>query len=88
MIDLDAFEERAAIMEFEGGLGRFRAETLAAQAQGYQRREAMDAISKRDTQQTRDHGQAVERHGSGVVSAVQSGPKEQERPVPERHVQG
>jgi len=33
--DIDAFEERAAIAEFEGGLTRKRAEDLAAQAQGF-----------------------------------------------------
>lgn len=32
--DLDAFEERAAIHQFDGGMSRFQAETLAAQAQG------------------------------------------------------
>lgn len=33
--DIDAFEERAAIMEYDGGLSRFRAEDRAAQAQGF-----------------------------------------------------
>ena len=33
--DIDAFEERAAIMQFEGGLSRERAEDKAAQAQGF-----------------------------------------------------
>ena len=33
--DIDAFEERAAIIEFDGGLSRSHAELLAAQAQGY-----------------------------------------------------
>ncbi len=33
--DIDAFEERAAIHEFEGGLSRSRAEDLAARAQGF-----------------------------------------------------
>lgn len=40
-MDIDAFEERAAIMEFCGGLSRFRAETLAAQVQGYQRKDML-----------------------------------------------
>ena len=34
--DIDAFEERAAIAEYEGGLTRKQAEDLAAQAQGFQ----------------------------------------------------
>lgn len=33
--DIDAFEERAAIAEHDGGLTRSRAEDLAAQAQGF-----------------------------------------------------
>lgn len=35
MPDIDAFEERAAIMEHDGGLSRSRAEDRAAQAQGF-----------------------------------------------------
>lgn len=33
--DIDAFEERAAIMQYDGGLSRSRAEDAAAQAQGF-----------------------------------------------------
>lgn len=33
--DIDAFEERAAICEFDGGLSRADAEDVAAQSQGY-----------------------------------------------------
>jgi len=33
--DLDAFEERAAILEYDAGLQRHNAETLAAQEQGF-----------------------------------------------------
>lgn len=33
--DIEAFEERAAIIEFDGGLTRKQAEDLAAQAQGF-----------------------------------------------------
>lgn len=87
MIDLDAFEERAAIMEFDGGIGRFRAETLAAQAQGYQRREALDAISKRNSRQAQDHREALERLGSDNMPGMQRASQKQERPMPERHVQ-
>lgn len=86
MIDLDQFEERAAIMEFDGGLSRFRAETLAAQAQGKQRREVLDEIGKRHIARQRDHGAATERHSQGDLSSVQSVSEKQERPLPERHV--
>ena len=34
--DIDAFEERAAIAQYEGGLTRKQAENLAAKAQGFQ----------------------------------------------------
>ena len=34
--DIEAFEERAAIAEYDGGLTRQDAEDLAAQAQGFQ----------------------------------------------------
>lgn len=37
--DIDAFEERAAIVEYDGGLSRSRAEDIAAQAQGFRDRE-------------------------------------------------
>ena len=33
--DIDAFEERAAIIQHDGGLSRARAEDVAAQAQGF-----------------------------------------------------
>jgi len=33
--DIDAFEERAAIIQYDGGLSRSKAENLAAQGQGF-----------------------------------------------------
>lgn len=33
--DIEAFEERAAIMQYDGGLSRSEAEDAAAQAQGF-----------------------------------------------------
>ena len=33
--DIEAFEERAAIMQYDGGLSRSKAEDAAAQAQGF-----------------------------------------------------
>ena len=33
--DIDAFEKRAAVMEYEGGRTRLEAENKAAQAQGF-----------------------------------------------------
>ena len=37
--DIEAFEERAAIMEYDGGLSRSEAENRAAQAQGFRNAE-------------------------------------------------
>ena len=37
--DIESFEERAAIAEYDGGLTRQDADDLAAQAQGFQDRE-------------------------------------------------
>lgn len=59
MIDIDAFEERAAIMQFDGGLSSFKAETLAAEAQGKRRFEVLDEIRKRNSTRQRDHGSSV-----------------------------
>ena len=33
--DIEAFEERAAIIQYDGGVTRSRAEMLAARAQGF-----------------------------------------------------
>jgi len=44
--DRETFEERAAIIEFDGGFPRDKAEALAYQA-------TLDAITARHTQQTR-----------------------------------
>lgn len=59
MIDIEAWAERAAIMEYDGGLSRFKAETLAAEAQGKRRFEVIDEIRKRNSARQRNHGSAV-----------------------------
>ncbi len=33
--DIEAFEERAAIIQYDGGVTRLKAEDIAAQAQGF-----------------------------------------------------
>lgn len=87
MTDLDAFEERAAIMELDGGLSRFRAETLAAQAQGKQRREMLDAVSARNLAGTRDRGSEVDGQHGHALPAVQRASEEEARALPQRDVQ-
>lgn len=69
--DLDAFEERAAIMEFDGGMTRYQAETRAAQRQGFQRREVMDAIRERNSAPARDQREAMERQRHDDMPRVQ-----------------
>lgn len=46
MFSADSFEERAAIMEFCGGMSRFQAETMAAKAQGVSRWEALQLVKE------------------------------------------
>jgi hypothetical protein len=74
-IDRDQFEERAAIMQFDGGLSRFEAETQAAKAQGLTRWQAMEAISNGDGlgdyPAARDHREANDRHGQDGLPRMQ-----------------
>ena len=42
--DIDQFEERASIFEFCAGMSRFDAETIAAQAQGVARWQALKIV--------------------------------------------
>lgn len=83
MFDLDAFEERAAIMEFDGGLSRFRAETAAAQSQGVSRHEA---IRIRNTEQARDQRQAAVRNAKDNMPRVQQRQEKEKRTLPVREL--
>ena len=85
-MDLDRFVERAAIKEYEAGLSRFQAETEAAAEQGYARWQVMNAISDRDTRQTRHRGPADVGHGQNHLPALQCRPEEEARPLSQRDV--
>ena len=88
-MDRDAFEERAAIMEYEGGLSRFEAETLAARAQGKQRWEAIGDVAGRVVEQVRNNrSQVAERAGANNLPIVQRRAEEKARPVFERERNG
>lgn len=92
MIDREAFEERAAIIEFDGGLSRFRAETLAAEAQGLTRWQAMEEIRNADRvgnpSRGGDHRQAVDgQQRQNAMPRVQPRQAEEDRPMPERDAQ-
>ncbi len=69
--DVDAFEERAAIIQFDVGLSRFEAETLAAKAQGISRREAMNARG-RIASQTRHNGEVARKSRQNNLPGMQS----------------
>lgn len=77
-LDVDRFVERAAIIEFDGGMDRFEAETLAAQAQGVTRWQAMQEVRNAErignSEQARNHGSAVVGHNANAVSVVQRQP--------------
>lgn len=89
MFDTDTFEERAAIMEFCGGLSRFEAETQAAKAQGLTRWQALmevrNANGKRNSEQGGNNRQAM---GGGSrkddLPRVQRKQDEENGPMPER----
>lgn len=87
MFDRDAFEERAAIAEYDGGLSRFAAETLAAKAQGMSRWEAMNEIRQRDTGEARDNGSSHERNAADNLPRVQPHAQEQDGQVPVSDIQ-
>lgn len=85
--DLDTWEERAAIMEFDGGMSRFRSETLAAEAQGVSRYEA---IRIRDFERGGDNGVAsFDRERTNDLPGMQCGAQtaEPQGQVPQRDVQ-
>ena len=88
MLDRDAFEERAAIAEYCGGLTRFQAETLAAKEQGMSRHEVINAIRMGHFEGARHQRAAGNGDAARNLSAVQSGAKEQDRPMPVRDVHG
>lgn len=90
--DVDQFEERAAIAEFDGGATRFAAETMAAQEQGLARWQAVKfAKEARDAQ--RNGHSAGGWHSAAPVAreqrpvglpGMQPAPEEKDRPLPER----
>ena len=90
MFDTDAFEERSAIMEYDGGLSRFQAETLAAKAQGLTRWQALQEVQnenhKRNSERCEDNRKAPERDNAHDMPGMQPRQAQSERPVLERVV--
>lgn len=87
MFDRDQFEERAAIHEFDGGLSRFEAETLAAKSQGFTRWEAMNAIGGGNPSAARDQRSPGVRDAANNLPGMQRGAETQDGPMPKRDVQ-
>lgn len=92
MVDVDAFEERAAIAQYDGGLSRFQAETLAAEMQGVTRWQAMQEV--RNAKRSGDFAAGGDlrsamggRQRSDDVPGVQPRAAEENRPMPERDAQ-
>lgn len=92
MSDLDvcAFIERAAIIEFCGGVSRFRAETLAAEAQGFTRWQALKEVSLAERnghlEPVGDHRpQMAWEQRPNDLPGVQRGAEEKDGPVSERN---
>jgi hypothetical protein len=70
--DKDAFEERAAIQEFDGGMSRFQAETAAARAQGMERWQIIGKVAGRIVEGQRHQREAVAQHaGKNNLPGVQ-----------------
>lgn len=90
MLDVDAFTERAAIMEIDGGLSRFAAETAAAQAQGVTRWQALEDMRNADgvgnPSAGRDHRSQGQRDTAHHMPGVQRDAAQQDRSMPERVV--
>lgn len=87
MLDVDAFENTAAWLEYCDGMSRFGAETEAARRQGKTRWEALNEIRKRNFEQQRDKRSQSCGDTAHDVPTVQSRQEKEARPVFERDVQ-
>jgi len=85
-MDADKFSERAAIAEYDGGLSRFQAETMAAEEQGLSRWSAINEIGKRLVGAVRDHREATRREPAHSLSELQRGQEKENRPMSKRDV--
>lgn len=92
MFDLDRYEERAAIAEFCGGMGRFDAETMAAKEQGAARWQAVKFAKEAQHAQrvgiAGGHGDQADQMARGShalhLPGMQSASEEEARSMPER----
>jgi hypothetical protein len=82
--DREAFEERAAIMEYDAGMTRFQAETKAAQAQGVTRWEALGDVARRLVERAGHNGSVARKSRPDNVPGMQPRTAEEVGPVSER----
>lgn len=87
-MDIDAFIERSAIMEYDGGMSRFQAETAAAKAQGLTRWQALEAVKNAERgghfAAARDHAAPHVGNGADNLPAMQPASAQQGGSVPKR----
>lgn len=88
MLDLDQFEERAAIIEIDGGVSRFAAETTAARLQGKERWEIMNEIDKRNSKRGGDYCARSNGDAADDLPAMQRGASEEKRSLPIGNLRG
>ena len=81
-LDMDVWCERAAIMQFDGGLSRYEAEVRAAVRQGKKRWEFINENNKRNSPRGGHNcSQSVGDTAHGLPG-MQSHPQEKERQMP------
>jgi len=88
-LDVDMFDERAAILEYCEGMTRFAAETEAARRQGFTRWQAMKAVrnAKRggNSSRSRDHCASMARQQcQDDMPKMQRSAAQENRSLPER----
>jgi hypothetical protein len=87
-LEIELWEERAAIMQYDGGLSRFEAETKAADGMGRKRWELVNAQRERNSASFGNRARAVEGQSRpNNVPGVQRGTAQENRFVPERNAQ-
>ena len=93
--DIDQFEERASICEFCAGMSRFDAETIAAQAQGVARWQALKFVKEATDENGRGSAGGYGHQAHALdgqrdalpVSRVQPGAEEKDGSMLERQPQ-
>jgi hypothetical protein len=82
MFDATRFHELAGFFEYDDGMTRFKAEERAASRLGIKRYEAINAISKRDSQSGGDIRQAPARKPADTLPGMQPASTKEVGPLP------